>query len=424
MRLIKPTKIYSELNMRIIEDLLKDRSINYGWVMVVVVFVLSGLAFGSLASISVFLKPISLDFGWSRGATSLAYTVASLSSALFGVIWGIVADKYGTRWFGVIGAAAMTLCLYMLSTQNSLFQFYILYFLYGAFGSALLFSPLYANVGFWFRENPGLALGIAASGGAVGQAFIPHLSGYLINLSGWQSAYVTLAFIYALIAFPIALLIKESPWRERARNQIESEDRTFSISEKEVVIWISVAVIFCCICMAVPIMHLVPLLTDSGFSLESATRVLMILMICGALGRIFGGMLGDYIGPLPGYFLMSLGQTIFVIWFPQVSTTAGIYLLASFFGFTYSGVMSSILVCTRVMVSAQFAARAMSLTSFFGWIGMGLGGFLGGYFFDSEGNYIWAFTFAGIMGCINLLILSQFWFRIQRQDKLLSNHNN
>ena len=424
MRSIKPTKIYSEAKMRIIEDLLKDRSINYGWVMVVVVFVLSGLAFGSLASISVFLKPISLDFGWSRGATSLAYTVASLSSALFGVIWGIVADKYGTRWFGVIGAAAMTLCLYMLSTQNSLFQFYILYFLYGAFGSALLFSPLYANVGFWFRENPGLALGIAASGGAVGQAFIPHLSGYLINLSGWQSAYVTLAFIYALIAFPIALLIKESPWRERARNQIESEDRTFSISEKEVVIWISVAVIFCCICMAVPIMHLVPLLTDSGFSLESATRVLMILMICGALGRIFGGMLGDCIGPLPGYFLMSLGQTIFVIWFPQVSTTAGIYLLASFFGFTYSGVMSSILVCTRVMVSAQFAARAMSLTSFFGWIGMGLGGFLGGYFFDSEGNYIWAFTFAGIMGCINLLILSQFWFRIQRQDKLLSNHNN
>ena len=81
--------------------------------------------------------------------------------------------------------------------------------------------------------------------------------------------------------------------------------------------------------------------------------------------------------------------------------------------------MSSILVCTRVMVSAQFAARAMSITSFFGWIGMGLGGFLGGYFFDTEGNYIWAYTFAGIMGCINLFILSQFWFRIKREEKSL-----
>ncbi len=407
--------------MRIIDNLLKDRDINYGWVMVLVVFVLSGLAFGSMASISVFLKPISADFGWSRGATSLAYTVASLSSALFGVIWGVVADKYGTRWFGLVGAAAMSLCLYMLSTQNSLFEFYLFYFLYGAFGSALLFSPLYANVGFWFRENPGLALGIAASGGAVGQAFIPHLSGYLINLAGWQSAYISLAFIYAFIAFPIALLIQESPWRESARNLTESENRSFPISEKEVVIWISVAVIFCCICMAVPIMHLVPLLTDTGFSLEFATKILMVLMICGAFGRILGGLLGDYIGPLPGYILMSLGQTIFVVWFPQAASVLGIYLLAAFFGFTYSGVMSSILVCTRVMVSAQFAARAMSLTSFFGWIGMGLGGFLGGYFFDSEGNYLWAFTFAGIMGVINLFILSQFWLRIRNANKDLLN---
>tara|TARA_B100000700_G_scaffold35222_1_gene34146 strand:+ start:1582 stop:2814 length:1233 start_codon:yes stop_codon:yes gene_type:complete len=397
-------------------NLLRLESLNYGWVMVLVVFILSGLAFGSMASISVFLKPISADFGWTRGATSLAYTVASLASALFGVIWGVIADKYGTRWFGLLGAAAMTFCLYALSNQNSLFEFYLLYFLFGALGSALLFSPLYANVGFWFRENPGLALGIAASGGAVGQAFIPHLSGYLIDSSGWQSAYVNLALIYGVIAFPIALLIKESPWRESARDQVIPEPRSFPISEIEVVIWISVAVIFCCVCMSVPIMHLVPLLTDEGFSVEFATKVLMVLMICGAFGRIFGGILGDYIGPLPGYILMSFGQTISVVWFPQVSSVMGVYLLAAFFGFTYSGVMSSILVCTRIMVSAQFAARAMSITSFFGWIGMGLGGFLGGYFFDTEGNYIWAYTFAGVMGCINLFILSQFWSRIKRKE--------
>ena len=53
--------------------------------MVLVVFVLSGLAFGSMASISVFLKPVSLEFGWSRGQTSFAYTVASFASAAFGV---------------------------------------------------------------------------------------------------------------------------------------------------------------------------------------------------------------------------------------------------------------------------------------------------------------------------------------------------
>lgn len=404
--------------MQIIEKLLQDRDINYGWVMVVVVFVLSGLAFGSMASISVFLKPVSLEFGWSRGQTSLAYTVASLSSAAFGVIWGQVADKYGTRWFGFIGAICMSVILFLLSNMGSIYQFYLLYFLFGAMGSALLFSPLYANVGFWFRENPGLALGLAASGGAIGQAFIPHLSGILIESSGWKSAYMNLALIYIVIALPVSLLIKESPWRISARSDNAAEETGFPLSEREVVSWISFAVIFCCVCMSVPIMHLVPLLTDKGFSLEFATSVLMVLMLCGAFGRILGGILGDYIGALPSYILMSVGQTIFVVWFPHLISPTTIYIMAALFGFTYSGVMSSILVCTRMMVSAKFGARAMSLTSFFGWIGMGLGGFLGGYFFDLYGNYVWAYAFAGMMGLINLLVLSQFWLRIRNVTKV------
>ena len=407
--------------MKAVEYIFQKRGINYGWAMVLVVFTLSGLAFGSMASISVFLKPVSLEFGWSRGQTSFAYTIASFASAAFGVIWGQVADKYGTKWFGLAGAISMSLTLLALSSLDSIYQFYLLYFLFGALGSALLFSPLYANVGFWFRENPGLALGIAASGGAVGQAFIPHLSGILILSYGWQSAYIYLALIYISISLPISLLIKESPWRVDARSDAISEERNFLLSEKVVVAWISFAVIFCCVCMSVPIMHLVPLLTDKGFSLEFSTFVLMLLMICGAFGRIFGGMLGDYIGALPGYFLMSLGQTIFVVWFPHLVSPLGIYVVAALFGFTYSGVMSSILVCTRMMVSAKFGARAMSLTSFFGWIGMGLGGFLGGYLFDIYGDYTWAFTIAGISGFINLIVLSFFFLQIRRKSNLALN---
>jgi MFS family permease len=125
--------------MRYIENFLQSRDINYGWVMVFVVFVLSGLAFGSLASISVFLKPVSLEFGWSRGQTSFAYTLASFASAAFGVMWGQLADKYGTKWFGAIGAVCMSLTLFSLSGLGSILQFYILYFIFGAFGCALLF---------------------------------------------------------------------------------------------------------------------------------------------------------------------------------------------------------------------------------------------------------------------------------------------
>ena len=77
--------------------------------------------------------------------------------------------------------------------------------------------------------------------------------------------------------------------------------------------------------------------------------------------------------------------------------------------------MSSILVCVRMMVSARFSARAMSITSFFGWGGMGLGGFFGGLFYDINGDYNWSFAFATFMGLMNLVILTMFFMRIKGQ---------
>jgi len=394
---------------------ISDKDPSYAWVMVACVFVLSALSFGTLASISVFLKPLALEFGWSRGQTSLSYTVISFSSAVFGVFWGYIADKYGTRWFGIVAAIMMSLSLFLLSKQTNIYHFYGFYFLFGAFGNAMVTSPLFANVGFWFRNNPGLALGITAAGGAVGQGLIPYFSGIIIETDGWRAAYYFMAIIYLAIAIPAALFIRESPWREQARTSTEEEPRDFPLSEKEAITWLCSAVIFCCICMSVPIVHLVPLLTDAEFTIEFATSVLMVLMFCGAFGRILGGKLGDTIGALPAYMLMSLGQTVSVIWFPYVTNPIGLYLLAAFFGFTYSGVMSSILVTTRMVVSAKFAGRANSLGSFFGWTGMGMGGFFGGYFYDLYGDYFWSFAFASFMGVINLLVLFRFLARINNR---------
>ena len=112
---------------------LPERDPAYGWVMVFAVFVLSALSFGALGSISVFLKPLSTEFGWSRGETAWLYR-HFLSSALFGMLWGQIADRYGSRYFGFIGAIAMTLSLFFSKNQN-IYQFYGLYFLFGAFGT-------------------------------------------------------------------------------------------------------------------------------------------------------------------------------------------------------------------------------------------------------------------------------------------------
>ena len=392
----------------------------YGWVMVISVFTLTALSFGTMGSISVFLKPLSNEFGWTRANTAFGYTVASLGSAFFGIIWGYVADKYGTRLFGFFATFFMVSCLFFLGKQNSILHFYVLYFCFGAFGNAVVGSPLYANVGFWFKKNPGLALGITAAGGAAGQGIIPLLSTNLIQAYGWQVAYMYLSYIYLFIMAPFSFLIKESPRRKKARIAIEDEFRDFPLSEKEVITWISCAVVFCCICMSVPIVHLIPLLTDASFSEDFAASVFLVLMIFGIVGRIISGKLGDMIGALPTYILMSIGQTISVLGFPYIDFKVGLFVLAAAFGFTYSGVMSAILVCARMMVSAKLAGRAMALGSFFGWIGMGLGGYFGGLLFDIKGDYTWSYQFASAMGSINIFILWQFHKRIKKQETAIA----
>ena len=107
-------------------------------------------------------------------------------------------------------------------------------------------------------------------------------------------------------------------------------ERDFPLSEIEVVAWISVAIIFCCNCMSMPIVHLIPLLTDTGRSVEVASSVFLVLMLSGGLGRIMGGKLGDWIGALPTYMIMSLGQTFFVFWFPHIDSLPLLYFVAIF----------------------------------------------------------------------------------------------
>ena len=337
--------------------------------MVAVTFVLTGLAFGGLASVGVFLKPLAAEFGWSRGDISAGYTIVALSSALAGIGWGLLSDRIGARGPAVVGVLAMAVALLLLSRQASLWHFYALCFVYGALGHGAASVPLYANVGYWFARNPGLAMGAMAAGGAMGQGVVPFVARLLISEFDWQTAYMILAAGYLVIGLPITALVRDPPARLNGMfgNSEEPDRSEVPLAPREVITWISVAVIFCCTCMSVPIMHVVALVSDRGFTPEEAASVLLVLMIAGTLGRVLGGKLTDMIGALQAYMLMSFGQTVLVGWFPYVHSLSGTYALAAVFGIAYSGVMAGLLICLRVMVPARYAGRAM-----------GIGGFLAG----------------------------------------------
>ena len=392
----------------------------YGWVMVGVAFAMLALNFGALITISVFLKPLASQFGWLRGDAAFAYAAGVAAIGVCGIAWSAIADRYGTRSVVLAGAVFQGLALWLLSGLASLWQFQLYYVLLGGLGFAAVNVPIIANVGQWFSARKGLALGIVSAGGALGQAVVPYLARWLITQSGWQSAYATLAVGFWVVGVSLALLVRTAPRLtvvpvQGGEAAVPAGPHSV-MPPRRVVTWLSVAVVFCCTCMAVPLVHLVPLATDRGIEPQTAVGVFTLLMLAGLIGRILIGRVADAWGGLHAYMAASLAQTVLVFWFTQMQSLGGLLLLAALFGLGFSGVMTCIWICVRELVPARVAGTSLAIVVLFAWIGMGLGGWLGGFFYDLTGGYGVSFALAALAGVCNLAILFGFRLHLARQQ--------
>lgn len=390
---------------------------HYGWVMVFVTFCLTGLCYGGVGLVAVLMKPLASEFGWQRGQISMAYTLATATTAFAGVLFGRLSDLYGVRLLAAVGSITIAVSLLLLSRLTSLWHLYAAYTLFGALGFGAISIPMAASITNWFSEHRGLAVGIVTAGGAVGQGVVPYIANAIVIDMGWRAAYLYLGLAYLLVAVPLALLVRNPPAVENpaARGPAAiREENCAPISPKEALAWICTASIFCCICMSVPIMHGVALANDAGLSVGQAAKVLTILMLAGAVGRVIIGRLADRFGPLRTYMFASFGQTAAVFWFTQVSTPLGFYVLAVLFGVSFGGVMTSFILTVRSLVPTRIAATSMSLVLLFAWIGMAIGAYMGGLLFDWTQTYVFSFAGAMISGLVNLTIVSLLAARLRR----------
>ena len=388
----------------------------YAWVIVAVSFVALALGFGLLLNISVFLKPLIAEFGWPRGDTAFAYTAATLAAGFGGIGAGWLADRYSARPVVLFGAVGTGLAFVILSRITSLWGLYLAQAMLGACGYAALNTPIVVTVGQWFNRNKGLAIGIVTAGGALGMAVVPYLAGHLIGSFGWRHAYAALAVLSWAALVPLALLLRKPPaLAASGAGAGGAAKESFPVEPSVVVAWISTAVIFCCICMATPMVHVVALVSDRGFDAKTAAGVLSTIMVAGLFGRIAIGKIADRIGGLHAYMIASAAQTVLVFWFTQLHSLAGFYALAVLFGLGYSGVMTCIVICIREMTPLARNGVSLGIVGLFGWAGMGLGGWQGGFFFDVTGAYTLPYANAALAGVVNLTILAALRRHISRR---------
>ena len=393
----------------------------YGWVMVGVAAVVVGAGFGTLWSFPIFLKPLSEEFGWLRGETSFAYAIAVFFIGAMGIVMGDLADRFSARPLVLMGAIVLGASQLLLGYIQSLWQLYAIYgVLVGGLAISAFYVPLVTHVGFWFERNKGLAIGTMLGGQVAGAAIIPFVVRILISNVGWRETYIMMGVAIWLLLIPLTILIRRAPGFGKSggeapapRNWTSAEGG--AMSPRRLTTVLSVAIVFCCICMAIPLIHAVSKASDAGIDAESAAGVLSLMMIGGFVGRVGSGKVSDHIGGLRTLLLASGTQTVTVFWFSQFDGMAGLYVIALAFGVGYGGVMPSYAIIIREYIPANLSGRALGIVYFLGNVGMGLGGYFGGLLFDLGGAYTLTFALGVPVGVINLIIIGTLWRFIHTQ---------
>lgn len=388
----------------------------FRWLVVSAAALLLAIAMGTLVNgISAFLLPLEAHFGWSRADTSAINSVGLIGIGLGGIGMGFLADRVQTRTVCLIGAVAMSVTLVTSAYAQSLWQFYALFFGAGVFGGGALFAPVMALVGRWFQASAGLAIGIASAGQAMGQGLVPYGAGYLIENFGWQTAIICLGVLAACTLVPLSFLMREPPARSHDIARADTTDRP-RLSHWIVLPALSIAVLGCCAGMAVPLMHLVPLIQSvCGVGAEAGGPLLLMLMAAIG-GRLFFGRLADLIGPLRAWMAATAWQTALMLGFLMLGTMQSFWLFAPLYGFGYGGVMTGVLISVRALTPESRRASATGIVLSFGWLGHALGGWQGGLSFDLTGAYSWAFGNAALFGLLNLMIVITIYFAAHRKS--------
>ena len=390
---------------------------SYRWLAVTAAAAMLAIVMGQLVNgLSVFFIPLEQEFGWSRGSIALINTVGLVGIALGGIVMGMVADKAGIRTVCLVAALAVGICVALASGADELWQFYLLFFIAGALGAGALFAPVIATVGAWFPTGAGIAIGIASAGQAIGQGGVPFAAAFLIDALGWRAAMLALGLFSLAALIPLALVMRDPPLRPA----LAGSEPEPPLPPGVVVVALSAAVLFCCTCMSVPLMHLVPLIQGYCISAPDAGGVLFAMLIAAIAGRVAFGKLSDMIGPIPAYMTASLWQTVGVLAFTRIGDLSLFYVFAPIYGFGYAGVMTSVLVTARVLTPARRRATLMGIILAFAWLGHGLGGWQGGAFYDLTGSYTVSFANAAAAGIVNLMIVGTLFLMLRRRTAALA----
>jgi MFS family permease len=382
----------------------------YGWVILGAAVVIGGVGMGLLFSLAVFLRPIAEAMGWGRTGLSSVAAVNWITMGVGSLLWGMLSDRIGTRKVVLVGGGLVGLGMVLSSQITAVWQLYLTFSLLTGLGVSAFYAPLSSTATRWFTSNRGLALGIVSAGMGVGILVMSPLTRWLISLFDWRWAMLILGDLAWLIIIPVALLVRDSPEEMGAvalgGSATTSRDAPVAVPVFGTsTFWVIALTHFaCCAAHSGPIFHMVAYATDQGLDKMIAASLLGVSGLSSIAGRIGGGLIADRVGVKQTLLAGLALQALMVLLYRFASDVGTFYALGLVFGVAYGTVMPLYALIVRDRFGERVMGRAYGGVFLVSSLGMAVGAYAGGWFYDHLGNYAWLYLGSFLIGAMAVVL--------------------
>jgi MFS family permease len=300
-------------------------------------FALSVIGRGLGESFTVFLKPISENFGWDRAQVVSVYSLAALAGGLASPLIGRLFDRSGPRSVYSLGLLLLGGAFLIAAHAQQLWQFQLSVGLCVGLGIAFIGNvPNSILLGRWFGPRLPIAMAIVYSATGAGVLILLPASQVLIDHFGWRGAYQILGSVTLVLLVPLLLL----PWRlfstgsthlaKSAAAEFADEGWTLPGAMRHHAFWALFSTFFfTAIGMYAISPQVVAYLIDAGFPpLQAATAwgFSGVVLLFGMLGVSWlDGVIGRRPSVLLSYALSIVGMVMLWLlqWYPNIWMLTG-----------------------------------------------------------------------------------------------------
>ncbi len=329
-------------------------------------------------TIGALLTPVTEEFGWTRAQFQAAILFSSGLGALTAPVIGWLNDRYGPRRVALPSIMGLSLgFLFASRLDGELWMLFAAYGFMALLGAGTIPVTWTRAIATSFFQRRGLALGLALTGTGVCASVAPHYTVWLTGEFGWRGAYVGLALVPLLLAFPVLFFLFR-PLSEHSAEATSEDNRalqatgvTLGEAMRGYRFWILLlSILFAYQGFSGIGPNLIPSMTDEGFSREQAATVQSVFGLSIILGRVVVGYLVDRFWapgvasiclavPAVGAFLLHGEQSLelailasFMIGFAAgAELDLMAFLAARYFGLAHYAKIYSVLYATLAVCS-------------------------------------------------------------------------